>query len=616
MTAVSTPEPRPSSSAAGVAWRLDDLYSGPDDARIGEHQQAAETAARDFAARYRGRVAALSAAELAEAATDLERVTAVAERPLIFAHLLFAADTSAAENGALLQAARERFNAASEQLIFFSLEWRALAEPDAQAHLEHPQLARHRHWLENSRKEAPYSLSEPEERVLDTKELTGRQAFMRLFDEQVAALRVSLEMPGENAREASLAEGLAGLYDAKRERRIASARAVTAALRPNLRTFAFILNTLVRDLADNDRLRGRGHMMLARNLANEIEQPQVDALLEACDGGMELVVRYYRLKKRLLGVDRLTDTDRYAPVFPDLPRIAFPQARELVLEAYHGFAPEMADIAARFFDQGWIDAELRPGKTGGGFSAGTLPDLHPYILINYTDNMRDVMTLAHELGHGVHQYLSRPNGVFQMHTPLTTAETASVFGEMLVFHKLMAGQDDPKVRLGLLCGQLEGIFATVFRQAAMTRFEQAVHTRRRERGELDIDAIGELWMEANRPMFGDVLELTPDYRMWWAYIGHFIHSPFYCYAYSFGELLVLALYRRYEREGAAFVPRYLELLAAGGSLSPPALLSRLGLDIADPGFWAQGLALIEQMVTQAETLAEGMAEGMAETQAS
>ena len=593
-----------STSAAGIAWNLGDLYADPQDPAIGRDQALALETAQAFAERYRGRVAALSPEELAEAVESLEGISAKGYRALIFAHLRFAADTADPTRGALLQATRERSTTLEERLLFFELEWRALPESAAEALLHHPATARHRHWLERSRVEAPYTLSEPEERILAVKDTTGRQAFTRLFDELVASLECPVPATGkEPAQTLSMEAALALLYHPERERRQAGADGVTAALRPPLRTLTSIFNTLVLDHAENDRLRKRTHMMQARNLANEIDQGAVEALLEACDEGNRLVERYYRLKARLLGLEQLTEIDRYAPVGGELPSCSYPEAQALVLDAYSEFSPEMAGIARQFFDRDWIDAELRPGKTGGGFSAGTLPDAHPYILINYTDQMRDVMTLAHELGHGVHQYLSRPRGLFQMHTPLTMAETASVFGEMLTFRRMMAGQTDPAHRLALLCGKLEGIFATVFRQAAMTRFEESLHTSRRKQGELDAEAIGDLWMKSNQAMFGDALALGPDYRNWWAYISHFIHTPFYCYAYAFGELLVLALYRAYEEEGPSFVPRYMEVLAAGGSQSPADLVRRLGLEVNDPTFWGQGIDLIEGMVAEAETLA-------------
>jgi oligoendopeptidase F len=382
-----------------------------------------------------------------------------------------------------------------------------------------------------------------------------------------------------------------------------AARALTEGLQANARPLAFVFNTLVQHKAVEDRLRTFEAPMAARNLANEIEGASVESLLSACVARYPLVARYYRLKARLLGLARLEDYDRYAPVSAEAPSRSFDTARCIVLDAYADFAPEMADVAGRFFSERWIDAELRPGKRGGAFCASTIPSVHPYVLLSYTGNLRDVMTVAHELGHGVHQYLARERGLFEQDTPLTTAETASVFGEMLVFRRLMREETDPRVRLGLLCGKIEDAFATVFRQVAMTRFEEALHAARRSEGELSIERVNALWMEANRPMFGDSVALSDDYAWWWLYIPHFVHSPFYCYAYAFGELLVLALLRRYDEEGASFVPRYLDLLRAGASDTPQALLSRMDLDVADPGFWDGGLALLEGLVAEAEALA-------------
>jgi oligoendopeptidase F len=346
--------------------------------------------------------------------------------------------------------------------------------------------------------------------------------------------------------------------------------------------------------------------MSARHLANEIDAEGVESLLSACVARYPLVGRYYRLKARLLGLDKLTDYDRYAPVGEPPGSFDFERARRIVLDAYRDFTPPMAEIAERFFSGRWIDAELRPGKRGGAFCASTVPSVHPYVMLNYTGTSRDVMTLAHELGHGVHQHLARPRGLFEQDAPLTLAETASVFGEMLVFRRLLREQPDPKARLALVCGKLEDAFATVFRQVAMTRFEETLHAARRSEGELPPERINALWMAANRPMFGDSVELGDDYAWWWLYIPHFVHSPFYCYAYAFGELLVLALLRRYDSEGPAFVDRYLELLAAGGSEAPATLLARVGLDVRDPKFWDGGLALLEELVEEAERLAQAL----------
>jgi oligoendopeptidase F len=315
------------------------------------------------------------------------------------------------------------------------------------------------------------------------------------------------------------------------------------------------------------------------------------------------VQRYYRLKGRLLGVEPLFDYDRYAPLFADQPACDWPRARQTVQESYEAFSPRAGAIIHEFFAKSWIDAELRPGKRGGAFSSSAVPSVHPYILLNYTDKLRDVMTLAHELGHGLHQYLSRSVGYLQSDTPLTTAEMASVFGEMLTFHRLLEMFPEPRIRLAMLCSKIEDGFATVFRQVVLTRFEQLLHQARREKGEQTTEQINELWLAANRPMHGDVVQLSEGYGWWWMYIGHFIHVPFYCYAYAFGELLVLALVQKYKQEGAAFVPKYLELLAAGGSEAPHVLLARLGVDVTDPNFWELGLKLLGDMVTEAEALA-------------
>jgi oligoendopeptidase F len=523
-------------------------------------------------------------------------------RASAYAQLLFAADTSHPRHGALLQRVQERGTEIRNEVLFFELEWVALDAKRADAQLADPALARRRHLLRSLRRYRPHVLSEPEERILGEMATTGRNAFARLFDELMADLKFDVERDGETQRLGE-EEVLSLLYDPDRDCRRAGARALTEGLRAHARPLAFIFNTLVQDKSIDDRLRSYPVPMAARNLANEIDDASVESLLSACAARYPLVARYYRLKARILGLDRLEDYDRYAPLAADVGTRSFDDARRIVLDAYADFSPRMEEIARRFFDARWIDAELRDGKRGGAFCAATLPSLHPYVLLSYTGNLRDVMTVAHELGHGVHQSLAAQQGLFEQDTPLTTAETASVFGEMLVFRRLMREESDPAVRLGLLCGKLEDAFATVFRQVAMTRFEELLHAARREEGELPIDRVNALWMEANRPMFGDAVHLSQDYAWWWLYIPHFVHSPFYCYAYAFGELLVLALLRRYDEEGEAFVPRYLELLGAGGSDSPEALLARIDLDIGDPAFWDGGLAVLEDMVAEAEALA-------------
>jgi len=594
----------PGGPGAGVSWDLSDLYASPEDPRLDADLDAGLEAANRFAKRYRGRIAQLPAAELAETLDQLEALNERVAKAGSYAGLLFAADTSDPRHGALLQRVQERGTEIRTTLLFFELEWLEVPDARVRALLEEPALARRRHFLAAARRYRPHVLSEPEEAILEETANTGQRAFSRLFDEIMADMRFTLQRDG-GEQQLGEEELLALLYDPDRELRREAARSLTAGLRQHGRPLAFIFNTLVQDKAVEDRLRSYQTPMAARHLANEIDPKSASSLLDACVGRYPLVARYYRLKARLLGLERLEDYDRYAPVGGATGGRSFDEARRIVLDAYGDFAPEMAEVAGRFFEQRWIDAELRPGKRGGAFCASTVPSAHPYVLLSYTGNLRDVMTVAHELGHGVHQYLAREQGVFEQDTPLTTAETASVFGEMLVFRRLLKVETDPAVRLSLLCGKLEDAFATVFRQVAMTRFEESLHAARREEGELAIERIGELWMEANRPMFGDSVQLSDDYACWWLYIPHFVHSPFYCYAYAFGELLVLALLRRYDEEGEAFVERYLDLLRAGGSDTPERLLEQMGLDIADPAFWDGGLSILEDMVSEAESLAEG-----------
>jgi oligoendopeptidase F len=594
--------------AAGVTWDLSDLYAGPDDPRLEGDLDAALAAARSFAERHRGRVGALDAAGLAAALDELEAFEEPAHRAGAFAQLLFAGDTATPRHGALLQRVQERASEIRNALVFFELEWVAVEDARAEALLADPALARRRHLLATMRRYRPHLLSEPEEKLLEETANTGARAWTRLFDETLSSLRFRFDGP-EGSAEKTEEELLALLYEPDRETRRLAADALTRGLREHSRLLAYVFNTLVQDKAARDRLRRYPEPAAERHLANEIEPETVAALLGACEARYDLVHRYYRLKRSLLGLDELFDYDRYAPIAAAEGRRGWDAARQVVLEAYRDFAPELAAIAGRFFERRWIDAELRPGKRGGAFSASTVPSAHPYVLLNYTGNLRDVMTLAHELGHGVHQYLARARGLFQQDTPLTTAETASVFGEMLVFRRLLREERDPAVRLGLLCGKLEDAFATVFRQVVMTRFEEALHAARRGEGELPVERIQALWMEANRPMFGDAVTLRDEYAWWWLYIPHFVHSPFYCYAYAFGELLVLALVRRYDEEGPAFAPRYLEMLAAGGSEPPRDVVARTGLDIADPGFWARGLALLEELLAEAEQAAAALGRG-------
>jgi oligoendopeptidase F len=427
--------------------------------------------------------------------------------------------------------------------------------------------------------------------------VSGRNAWQRLFEEQVSAITVTID--GE---ELPLEAGLARLHSPDRAVRQAAAAAVTEGLAPNLRTRAFIMNTLLADKATDDRLRRYDSWIASRNLANEASDESVEALVDAVQRRYAIPQRWYALKAKLLGVDHLADYDRMASVAETESEVGWEEATGIVLDAYASFSTELADTARRFFD-GWIDAAARPGKRPGAFCAYTVPSHHPYVLLNWTSRRRDVLTLAHELGHGAHAYLARPQGVFHQTTPLTLAETASVFGETVTFGRLLDIIDDPQERLALLASNLEDQIATVFRQTAMNRFEAVIHTARREEGELSIERIGEFWAQTQTDMLGPAVELTEGYRTWWSYIPHFIGMPGYVYAYAYGQLLALSVYARYTEEGSEFVPRYLDLLRAGGSMEPEALGRIVGIDLADPQFWDRGLDIVERRLDETEQAA-------------
>jgi oligoendopeptidase F len=599
---------QPSSSADGVSWDLGDLYAGADDPRLGADLDTALKRALAFESAYRDKInvpGGPPAELLLTALTELESLSEQMDLPAVYANLLHAAKTDDPRHGALLTRTREQRTVINKHLIFFDLEWVKLDDESARSLIRNPALAHFAHYLEQKRAWRPHYLSEPEEKILDEKAVTGRAAFVRLFDETISSLEFPFEHDGRTEM-LSMQQINAKLYDADRGVRRAAAAGWTRGLKDNARLLTFIFNNLVLDHHSDCTLRNFDNPMAPRHLANEISDTVVEALMTAAERHHGTVQRYYRLKGRLLRLEPLYDYDRYAPLFPDMPTCDWSRARQTVLESYEAFSPRAGGIVREFFEKHWIDAELRPGKRGGAFSSSAVPSAHPYILMNYTDRLRDVMTLAHELGHGLHQYLSRPVGYLQCDTPLTTAEMASVFGEMLTFQRLLQLYPEPRTRLAMLCSKIEDGFATVFRQVVLTRFEQSLHRARREQGELTTEQVNELWLAANRPMHGDVVRLSEGYGWWWLYIGHFIHVPFYCYAYAFGELLVLALVQKYKQEGPAFVPRYLDLLASGGSDAPHVLLGKLGVDVNDPGFWELGLRLLGDMVAEAEKLAAGL----------
>jgi oligoendopeptidase F len=580
-------------------WDLDPLVDGEGEAGLERQLDEASRRVAEFAERYAGRVDQLEPAELAQAMHALETIYELVGRAGSYASLRFATDTADPARGALLARMQERGTEIETQLLFFELEWAALDDRRADELLEEPGLDFCRHYLRSARRYRPHLLSEPEEKILAEKAISSQRAWARLFGELVSALRVGLE--GE---EVGLEVALSRLQAPNREVRRTAAEAVSTTLEPGLRTRAFILNTLAHDKAVEDRLRRYPHWLASRNLSNEASDESVMALIEAVRARFDIPQRWYRVKAKLLGVDKLADYDRAAPVLPEEVTFTFGQAREIVLESYAEFAPDAGELAKRFFDERWIDAPVRPNKRGGAFCSYTVPSAHPYVLLNFTATRRDVLTMAHELGHGLHAALAQPQGVFHQGTPLTLAETASVFGETLVFRRLLAAASDDRTRLSLLAERLEGAIATVFRQIAMNRFEHLFHTARRSEGEVAMDRICELWVESQRELFGDSVQISEGYRMWWSYVPHFINTPGYVYAYAYGQLLALSAYGRYGQEGESFVPRYLELLAAGGSRAPEELGSIIGIDLADPGFWDSGLVLVEEQLSAAEELAD------------
>jgi oligoendopeptidase F len=586
------------SELLAAEWDLEPLVEGQGMGGVEQLLDEATERASAFAERHAGRVAELDPSGLQEAMHDLERIEDLVGRAASYASLWFSTDTADPPRGALLQRMQERATEIETKLLFFQLEWAALEDEQAEKLLGSDGLDFCGHHLRSARRYRPHLLTEPEEKILAEKSISSQSAWARLFGELTSALRVKLD-----DEEVPLEVGLSRLQWPDREARRTAAEAVTVSLAPGLRTRAFIFNTLIHDKSVEDRLRSYPHWLASRNLSNEASDESVMALIEAVRRRYDIPQRWYALKAKLLGIERLTDYDRMAPVSAEDVSYSFADARELVLDTYESFASDAGRIARRFFDEHWVDAPVRPNKRGGAFCSYTVPSVHPYVLLNFTARRRDVLTMAHELGHGLHAALARPQGIFHFSTPLTLAETASVFGEALVFGRLLDAASDDQERLDLLADRIDGAVATVFRQIAMNRFEHLMHTRRKEEGELSVDRIAELWADSQAEMFGDTVEITDGYRSWWSYIPHFINTPGYVYAYAYGQLLALSVYRRYLDEGRSFVPRYIELLSAGGSRTPEQLGEIVGIDLADPGFWDAGLQLVEEQLRAAEELA-------------
>ncbi len=583
--------------AEDVAWDLSDLYENSDDPRLEEHIAEAESAASEFRERYYGKVAGLTAAELAEAIAERERIEEVLTRVGYFAHLYFATDMADPPRGALVARITEKGAALDTQLLFFGLEIAEIEDGVAAELLEAPELEHWRHWITSLRKFRPYLLSEPEEKVVTEKSVSGVSAWGRLHEELLGTLRA--EVDGE---EISFEEAMAKLYSGDRDVRREAAEAVTEGLEPGLRTRTFIFNTILLDKSIDDRLRGYPTWISSRNLRNDTTDEAVQALIDAAVSRYDVVQRYYTLKAKLVGLDQLTFYDRFAPIGEDPRKVSWAEAREIVVGAYADFSQVAGDVAERFFTESWIDAPVRDNKRTGAFCATSVPGVHPYVLMNYTGDRRSILTLAHELGHGLHGSMAQPLGLFNADTPLTTAETASVFGEALTFKRLLALEEDPTRRLNLLAGRIEDSIATVFRQIAMNRFEDAVHTERRAKGELSTERFEQLWLESQGKLFAKSVDID-GYGTWWSYIPHFLSTPGYVYAYAYGFLFALAIFRRYELEGEAMVEPYFEVLRAGGSRPPEELAQIVGLDLTDASIWESGIEALSEELDEAEALA-------------
>jgi oligoendopeptidase F len=578
------------------AWDLNDLYAGLSDPRIEADLQSARTAAATFSATYRSRLTALPGAELAAAVAEYQRIEEALGRVMSYAQLTFSADSTNPAHGKFYQTMAERCTVIGTDLLFFTLEINLIPEPDLAEKLKDPALARFAPWFRDLRVFLPHQLSDELEKLLMEKDITGPAAWSRLFDETTAAMRITV-----NEEELTLSAALNKLSDPDRATRQAAGKAIGAAMESQEKLFALVTNTLAKDKETVDTWRKYPAPASYRNRSNMVEDEVVEALTAAVKSSYgRLSHRYYAMKAKWLGLEKLEYWDRNAPLPDDADRdISWAQAKAQVLGAYGGFNPQLASLIQPFFDKNWIDAAPRPGKSGGAFAHPTVPSAHPYVLMNFHGRTRDVMTLAHELGHGVHQVLAADQGYLMSGTPLTLAETASVFGEMLTFRALLDAEADPKIRRVMLAQKVEDMLNTVVRQIAFYEFELKIHTERRT-GELLPERIGEIWLEIQTESLGEAFHFDPEYRMYWAYVPHFVHSPFYVYAYAFGDCLVNALYAVYQEtpDKAEFAEKYTAMLAAGGTLRHQELLAPFGLDASKPDFWQKGLDVISGFIDE------------------
>ncbi|WP_246658595.1 M3 family oligoendopeptidase [Mesorhizobium sp. J18] len=584
-------------------WNLSDLYPATDSPELAADLQRVSEEAVAFENEWKGKLAREAskgaAGRLGEAVRAYEAIEELMGRIMSFAGLVYAGNTSDPKRAKLYGDVQEKMTDAGSHLLFFALELNNIDDDTIAAALDaDPAFGHYRPWILDLRKDKPYQLEDRIEQLFHEKTVTGRSAWNRLFDETMTSLRFKV-----NDEELTLEPTLNKLQDPDQDIRRKAAEALAATFKENLRTFTLITNTLAKDKEISDRWRGFADIADSRHLANRVEREVVDALAKAVrEAYPRLSHRYYAMKAKWLGMETMNHWDRNAPL-PETPRtvIGWDEARETVLAAYHGFAPEMAEIARRFFDRNWIDAPVRPGKSPGAFAHPTVPSVHPYVLLNYMGKPRDVMTLAHELGHGVHQVLAAEQGALMASTPLTLAETASVFGEMLTFRSLLDRTIDKRERKAMLAQKVEDMINTVVRQIAFYEFERKVHTERRK-GELTSDLIGEFWLEVQAESLGPAIKLRDGYETFWAYIPHFIHSPFYVYAYAFGDCLVNSLFAVYQNAEKGFQERYFDMLRAGGTKHHSELLAPFGLDASDPAFWSKGLSVIDGLITELEGL--------------
>jgi oligoendopeptidase F len=601
--AKTAPAKKPAPPAPLPEWDLSDLYPGVESEEIKRDLARSDAMCLAFEEQYKGRLDGLAngpngGPALAAAIRELEAIDDLLGRITSFAVLVYTGNTTDPVRSKFYGDVQERVTTSSSHLLFFSLELNRIADDVMDRAMADAALGHYRPWIEDVRKERPYQLEDRVEQLFHEKSVTGQGAWNRLFDDTVASLRFKL-----GARSLAIEPTLNLLQDRSAKTRKTAAEALGKTFRASLRTFTLITNTLAKDKEISDRWRGFADIADARHLANRVEREVVEALVKAVREAYPVLShRYYALKARWFGKKQLPYWDRNAPL-PDVPMRPIPwgEAQNTVLSAYRAFSPQMAEIAERFFAKHWIDAPVRPGKAPGAFSYPTVPSSHPFILLNYQGRPRDVMTLAHELGHGVHQVLAAPNGALMAPTPLTLAETASVFGEMLTFRRLLAATPEPKRRKAMLAGKVEDMINTVVRQIAFYTFERAVHSERRN-GELTADRLCDIWLGVQRESLGPAIDIRPGYETFWTYIGHFIHSPFYVYAYAFGDCLVNSLYAVYERSHEGFAERYLAMLAAGGTRHHSELLKPFGLDARDPAFWQGGLSVIARMIGELEGL--------------